>query len=51
MMIKHVSLKHGWFYFYRIHEPKFNDLLKEHSDLIKFMNFSFNECTKIRQEE
>lgn len=43
-MIKHVSLPHGWYYFYRIHELKCNSLLAGYSKLQDYMADVFDNC-------
>ncbi len=43
-MIKHVSMKHGWFYYYRMHEIKCNMLLKEFPKLHDYLNDMFENC-------
>ena len=44
-MIKHVSLDHGWFYHYRLHDEKL-DLLKGngYSNLHKYLHEVFDKC-------
>ena len=44
MSIKQISFKHGWFYFYRIHEPKTQALTKEFPTLNKFLYDVFGDC-------
>jgi hypothetical protein len=45
MMIKHVSLDHGWFYHYRLHQSKL-DLLKGngYSNLHQYLHQVFDNC-------
>jgi len=43
-MIKHVSLPHGWFYFYRIHEIKRDDVKSHFPDLTDYMDSVFDNC-------
>lgn len=44
-MIKHISFKHGWFYHYRVHEPKL-ELLSNNglSELKKYLYNMFENC-------
>ncbi|MFH1505965.1 MAG: PD-(D/E)XK nuclease family protein [archaeon] len=44
-MIKHVSLQHGWFYHYRLHEKKM-DLLcnRRFAPLHSFLHSTFDNC-------
>ena len=44
IMIKHVPLKHGWYYFYRIHEKKRDLLLEDLSNLKEYLNFVSVSC-------
>ncbi|MBS3162655.1 PD-(D/E)XK nuclease family protein [Candidatus Woesearchaeota archaeon] len=44
MVIKKVSFKHGWWYFYRIHEPKTDQLTKQFPELKYFLYDVFNNC-------
>ena len=45
MSIRHVSLKHGWFYHYRMHEPKTEQLCSERLCGLKtFMEKMFDGC-------
>ena len=45
MMIRHVSLDHGWFYHYRLHQSKL-DLLKGngYSNLHSYLHSVFDNC-------
>ncbi|MBR9676863.1 hypothetical protein GOV04_01880 [Candidatus Woesearchaeota archaeon] len=44
-MIKHVSLKHGWFYHYRVHEQKTKDLINgQHAKLKNYLYDMFTDC-------
>lgn len=43
-MIKHVPLKHGWYYFYRIHEKKRDLLLEDIKELKNYLNFVSVSC-------
>ena len=44
-MIKHVSLQHGWFYHYRLHEKKINTLCnKKFTPLQSYLNQTFDNC-------
>ena len=44
-MIKHVSLQHGWFYHYRLHEKKINTLCnKKFTPLQTYLNQTFDNC-------
>lgn len=45
MSIRHTSFKHGWFYHYRMHEPKTEALCSdEFLSLRKFMEKMFDGC-------
>jgi hypothetical protein len=44
MVIKKVSFKHGWWYFYRVHEPKTNSLTKKFPELKSFLYDIFDNC-------
>lgn len=45
MSIRHVSFKHGWFYHYRMHEPKTANLCANGlSGLKTFMEKMFQDC-------
>ena len=43
-MIKHISFKHGWWYFYRIHEPKTAELTTNYPSLKKYLYDMFTDC-------
>lgn len=43
-MIKHVPLKHGWYYFYRIHEKKRDLLLDNIKELKSYLDFVSVSC-------
>ena len=43
-MIKHISFKHGWWYFYRVHEPKTQVLTKNYPELKKYLYDMFENC-------
>jgi hypothetical protein len=43
-MIKHISLPHGWYYFYRIHELKSSLLLGKHGNLMQYLDKVFDDC-------
>ena len=43
-MIKQISFKHGWFYFYRIHEPKTKQLCENYPDLHSYLYDTFDNC-------
>ena len=44
-MIKHIPLKHGWYYFYRIHQTKTNELTTNGlSKLREYMEFVAENC-------
>jgi hypothetical protein len=44
-MIKHISMKHGWFYFYRLHTLKASSLIKdEFNELNKYLENMFHSC-------
>ena len=45
MSIKHTSFKHGWFYHYRIHTPKTDELCCDgFCELNNFLNKMFESC-------
>lgn len=45
MVIRHTSFKHGWFYHYRVHNPKLDELTNNGlSKLKKFLINAFDEC-------
>lgn len=45
IVLKQKSFKHGWFYHYRIHEPKVQDLCKEnHTTLKNYLYQVFENC-------
>src|SRR3989339_1649221 len=44
MVIKKVSFKHGWWYFYRVHEPKTKQLTKQFPELKTFLYDVFENC-------
>jgi len=44
MVIKQVSFKHGWWYYYRIHEPKTLSLTKDFPELKQYLYNLFNNC-------
>jgi hypothetical protein len=44
-MIKHISMKHGWFYFYRLHTKKASSLInKKFIPLNNYLEDMFNSC-------
>jgi hypothetical protein len=44
-MIKHISMKHGWFYYYRLHTAKASILInKELTPLYDYLEAMFNSC-------
>ncbi len=43
-MIDHVSLDHGWYYFYRIHKGRLNKLPSEYSDLQQYLFSMLDDC-------
>lgn len=43
-MIKHTSFKHGWFYHYRIHEKKTEDLCVNFLALSSYLHEMFDKC-------
>ncbi|HLD04863.1 MAG TPA: PD-(D/E)XK nuclease family protein [Candidatus Nanoarchaeia archaeon] len=44
-MIKHVSLKHGWYYFYRLHTTKLDQLCGNgFSKLHQYLEATFKQC-------
>ena len=44
-MIKHVALKHGWYYFYRLHTPKLERLCQNgFSNLKHYLEATFQSC-------
>ena len=44
-MIKHLSMKHGWFYYYRVHLAKSNELLSNGlSSLNDYLQDMFENC-------
>lgn len=44
-MIKHTSMKHGWYYFYRIHTSKASSLIKSNlNPLNEYLENMFNSC-------
>lgn len=43
-MIKHTSFKHGWFYHYRIHKKKTEDLCKDFQPLSSYLYEMFDKC-------
>lgn len=43
-MIRQVSMKHGWYYYYRLHDDKCNTLLKEYPSLHNYLNEMFDSC-------
>lgn len=44
MVIKHISFKHGWWYFYRVHEPKTKILTENYPQLKKYLYEVFDSC-------
>ena len=44
MVIKTISFKHGWYYFYRIHEPKTKQLCQEYPELNSYLYDTFKNC-------
>ncbi len=44
MVIKQVSFKHGWFYYYRVHEPKTKQLCETFPELISYLYDTFDNC-------
>ncbi|MCG2718225.1 MAG: PD-(D/E)XK nuclease family protein [Nanoarchaeota archaeon] len=44
MVIKHTSFKHGWFYHYRVHNPKTSSLTNGFESLREFLYRVFDEC-------
>lgn len=44
MVIKQVSFNHGWWYYYRIHEPKTIELTKKFPELKVYLYDLFNNC-------
>lgn len=44
MVIRHKSFKHGWYYIYRVHLPKAQQLLTEFSTLNTYLDSIFNNC-------
>ncbi|MFH1456455.1 MAG: PD-(D/E)XK nuclease family protein [archaeon] len=44
MVIKQISFKHGWFYHYRVHNPKSEELLQDFSGLHKYLYDMFENC-------
>ncbi|MBN1385601.1 PD-(D/E)XK nuclease family protein [Candidatus Woesearchaeota archaeon] len=43
-MIKHVSLNHGWFYYYRLHTKKVAELCTGFPELNTYLEKMFTEC-------
>ena len=44
-MIKHISMKHGWYYFYRVHQAKSESLLNgDFQELHDYLGKMFDEC-------
>lgn len=43
-MIKTISFKHGWYYFYRVHEPKTKQLCETFPELISYLYDTFENC-------
>jgi len=43
-VIKHISFKHGWWYFYRVHEPKTQSLTKNYPELKNYLYDVFENC-------
>jgi len=43
-MIQHAAFKHGWFYHYRLHIPKSQNLLLEYPELQEFLQAIFTSC-------
>ena len=43
-MIKQISFKHGWFYYYRVHEPKTKQLCETFPELISYLYDTFDNC-------
>ena len=43
-MIKQTSFKHGWWYFYRVHEPKAKELTTNYPSLKKYLYDIFENC-------
>lgn len=44
MVIRKVSFKHGWYYYYRMHNPKTSSLCSKYPELCKFLNDVFDNC-------
>lgn len=44
MVIKKISFKHGWWYFYRIHEPKTAKLTESYPALKQYLYDMFENC-------
>lgn len=49
-MIQHVSLKHGWFYHYRLHVPRSQTLLSSFPDVHAYLQRMFSECPQDKFE-
>jgi len=43
-LIKKVSFKHGWYYFYRVHEPKTAELCESYPELCNYLEDMFENC-------
>ena len=43
-MIKHISFKHGWYYYYRVHTQRINNLPKEFNELSNYLLSLFESC-------
>jgi len=44
VVIKQTSFKHGWYYFYRVHEPKLQALTEGYPALAKYLYTMFDHC-------
>ena len=44
MVIKHTSFKHGWYYHYRVHNPKTSKLTNGFDTLRKYLYQMFDSC-------
>ncbi|MFH1972364.1 MAG: PD-(D/E)XK nuclease family protein [archaeon] len=43
-LIKKVSFKHGWYYFYRVHQPKTEELCQSYPELCNYLEDMFENC-------
>lgn len=44
MVIKQISFKHGWYYYYRIHEPKVKEHTQSFPELKNYLYDVFDNC-------